>query len=169
MKRTIESIQSNEVIWCKTVQEAKEFCKLLDIAGKTWSSGMKYTTSNYWNVYAEETCYKITHSEYCNRNFFIKDGLKITPASEFLEEKEFILSQGKGLQTPEGVSIDENWLKSKVTEYIKENVPVQIKSVPYQLCPMCHGIKIVEGKKPGTAIECDICKGEGIITQHVIE
>jgi len=56
--RTIESIQPNEVVHCKTQEEATAFCEMLDRSGKTWASGKTYKLAEKWETHKNKTYYR---------------------------------------------------------------------------------------------------------------
>lgn len=176
MKRTIESIKDNEVVWCKSPLEAEEFCKLLDVAGRT--DHMERSFNTYTDDYPGELCYDINHGQFCDRSFYKERSKIITPATEFIEDKQTPAEdkqEGHGgpmmkLSEQERVAFD----AMNKRENYGFSLSIQVKSVPYQLCPMCHGerIAMLIGTKDWALPKyqkCDICKGEGIIPQYVIE
>src|SRR3712207_5520197 len=48
---------------CKTEEEAKEFCALLDRAGRHWFNSKPYNRTR-WNTYKEDTCYFFNDGHY---------------------------------------------------------------------------------------------------------
>jgi hypothetical protein len=198
MSRTIESIKENEVVWCKSPEEAKEFCKLLAIAGKRTRNGDSYAI--VVNNHIGELCYNISRGACGDRPFYEQELKIITPATEFIEDQ-----QSDPILTPDHLGIYKQGQEAKKEGIPKSDNPyigvvgnaekiwsdgyesvnnlvkisyVQVKSVPYQLCPMCHGEKQIvsslrrsqDGQvQSSITIKCHICKGEGIIPQFVIE
>src|SRR3712207_9349337 len=51
------------VMHCKTEEEAKEFCALLDRAGRHWFNSKPYNRTR-WNTYKEDTCYFFNDGHY---------------------------------------------------------------------------------------------------------
>lgn len=180
MKRTIESIKDNEVVWCKSPLEAEEFCKLLDVAGRT--DHMERSFNTYTDDYPGELCYDINHGQFCDRSFYKERSKIITPATEFIEDKQTPAEdkqEGHGgpmmqLSEQERVAFDAMKSTDNSFLHMKPLSWTQMKSVPYQLCPMCHGKKLMyDEPRPKDSVtvvtKCDICKGEGVIPQHIIE
>ena len=74
----------NEVIHCKTEEEAVALCKIMDDAGLEWAGGSSYIDKTQWNLYKEDTCYmpqsgQYGSIQYCTKNFNI-----VYEASEFI-------------------------------------------------------------------------------------
>lgn len=187
MKRTLDSIKENEVVWCKSPEEAEQFCKLLDAAGKVLCSGTKY--SRVSDMYQYELCLHIKLGTFGTRESYLLDDCNITLATDFIEDQ----------QTPvKKADIDEKLFQKKwenhekklpVTETdrdelitiidnqkrVIDNLRFQLlgtKFVPYQLCPMCHGAGntyAINMTTSLTGLLCKICNGVGIIPQYVIE
>lgn len=100
----------NEVIHCKTEEEAVALCKIMDDAGLEWAGGSSYIDKTQWNLYKEDTCYmpqsgQYGSIQYCAKNFNIvyeaSDFITTTEATErnycrFKTEAEFIAEYGTG-------------------------------------------------------------------------
>lgn len=84
LPRPISDIKTNEVIHCKTLDEAKAICLLFDFSGYMWESGTKYTERNNWNVNGENTCYNVREGVYANKKYYLDRNYIISDASEFL-------------------------------------------------------------------------------------
>lgn len=89
MKRTIDSIKENEVIWCKSPEEAEKFCKL--IANRVMYSGSKYI--DFKNVHIGYLCYNLHNGQYASKHYYESSHLSgrnytIIPATEFIEDEE---------------------------------------------------------------------------------
>lgn len=89
MSFRFEDYTDKYVMCCETKQESDEFCKVMDEAKKTWSTGIRYTERNRWNQYKENTCYDFNNGMYCEINYFIKnkdEGWKILFWKDFRNE-----------------------------------------------------------------------------------
>jgi hypothetical protein len=84
LPRSISDLKTNEVIHCKTLDEANAICLLFDSAGYTWDSGEKYSEKNNFCVYGENTCYNLLAGVYSERKFYLDRNYIISSASEFL-------------------------------------------------------------------------------------
>lgn len=73
------------------------------------------------------------------------------------------------MNKPKSIDPDKLLKEFNKTENQLFIIPTTVKSVPYQLCPMCHGKRYVAISGSMTNEKCDICDGEGIIPQHIIE
>lgn len=49
---------------CKTLEEAKDFCRVLDSNGRTWSTGDSYTNYTFWNTHESGTVYYFNKGTY---------------------------------------------------------------------------------------------------------
>jgi hypothetical protein len=74
-------------VHCKTIEEAKDFCKQMHEHGMVWCNGDSYLNSNEWERYKSKTCYS---SEGCYGvyNYYIKNNYTILEWSDFMK-KEF--------------------------------------------------------------------------------
>jgi len=79
--KLVTELKENEVIHCKTEEEAVAICKLMHEAGLMWNSGRSYDTRTN---YGENTCYMPEIGKFINFADAIEDGLTIYPASLFL-------------------------------------------------------------------------------------
>lgn len=146
MKRTIDSIQPDEVVHCKTPEEAEKFCKMLDDSSRCLWGKITYTGIRLAHI--EELGFIVQLGTYGSIASYESDNRKIIPATEFIEDED---EQERG------------------ELLIKQSVPVQVKYVPYQLCPMCNGVGEIPIGIYGTTNHCRICDRKGIIPQYVIE
>jgi hypothetical protein len=183
MKRTIESIKENEVVWCKSPEEAKKFERLLHESDKAWCDGDSYIESSRSTEYYGHLCYWVNAGGYSAKEYYESESYIITPAIEFIEDQQTAPVEQKEEEEEEDIydavlSFRENHPEEVKKLFDSLNPPVQVKSVPYQLCPMCHGEKQIvsslrrsqDGQvQSSITIKCHICKGEGIIPQFVIE
>ena len=46
------------VVYCKTEEEAIDFCRQMNAHGMKWYNGDSYLKRNNWDIHKEETCYK---------------------------------------------------------------------------------------------------------------
>lgn len=67
------------VVWCKTEEEAKEFCKMMHDAGLKWCSGDSYLQFTNWFVHEEDTCYNPNNGMFSDKIFFKTEGYDIIP------------------------------------------------------------------------------------------
>jgi len=74
----VSELGNKEVIWCSTLVEAEEICKLL-----------KRTDQIYlYHIYPGKICYYPITGEYCSRDFYSsRENYTIYPASQFLTSK----------------------------------------------------------------------------------
>lgn len=156
-KRTIESITDNEAVLCKTRQEAGEFCKLLHAAGKKWSDGDTYDKVTRSDRHPGCLCYS-ARGRYGERADYESMDYTISYATEFLEEEP---------ESEEPEKVNGPTIYDMVKE-IHQKIMISPSSVPYQLCPMCNGLKYVPGMSTAINQQCGICSGKGIIPQHII-
>ena len=92
----ITDLKENQVVHCKTHEEAKRVLKLAHEAGMKWCTHISYIENDYWGRYQEETCYKFTSGSYGDipyyqsERFEIISSEKITDMenkTEFFEER----------------------------------------------------------------------------------
>lgn len=57
MKFNLDDYKGNYCMHCKTMEEAENFCQVLNRNGKVWSSGDRYTKYTNWDVYQSQTVY----------------------------------------------------------------------------------------------------------------
>lgn len=65
-------------VWCKTEEEARDFCKNLHENGSVWCD----EDSTHWGAYGEQTCYDPTG--YCDMDWFRKKNYTIIPWSDYM-------------------------------------------------------------------------------------
>lgn len=94
MKFRFEDYQVNYVMWCKTEEEAKDFCRVMHESGRKWNSGDSYIESTKFLEYLDETCYNFNMNTYSDRDDYIVMGFTILEWSDFMEKK-FTLSDLK--------------------------------------------------------------------------
>lgn len=93
MKFRFEDYQGDYVMWCKTEEEAKDFCRVMHESGRKWKSGKSYKINN-WILYKEHMCYVFNDNMFISKDDAIDDGYKILKWEDFME-KEFTLSDLK--------------------------------------------------------------------------
>ena len=81
-------IKGKYVMCCKTFEEAKEFCELLNALGLRWTNGERYTDNYEWHVYEEDTCYDFYNGFYCDKGYWETMGFTILEWSDFSNKKE---------------------------------------------------------------------------------
>lgn len=55
--RFTEHPEKDKVMWCKTEEEAEEFCRILSENGRTWAMGKSYYGRTNWENFRNYTCY----------------------------------------------------------------------------------------------------------------
>lgn len=79
--------ESNKIaVWCKTGEEAKDFCIKSHEHGLDWCSNKSRAQNTYWDKYSggyeKETCY--TYDSYCDKKWFEKEGYTILNWSDYM-------------------------------------------------------------------------------------
>ncbi len=58
----------------------------------------------------------------------------------------------------------------ELLQALGEYAAQQVKSVPYQCCPVCNGRGLVQSQFSSTGFDmCSVCEGRKIIPQFIIE
>ena len=72
-------------VWCKTEEEAIDFCNQSHEHGYDWISGRSRAEITNWDSesYAEETCY--TYDSYCSKSYFKLEEYKIVEWSDYMD------------------------------------------------------------------------------------
>ena len=92
----ITELKENQVVHCKTHEEAERVLELAHEAGMKWRAGNSYIEDDNWGRYQEETCYKFTSGSFGRIPFFKSEGYEIIPSekitdmenkTEFFEER----------------------------------------------------------------------------------
>ena len=80
------------VVNCKTKEEAKAFCNLMDKHELEWSSGDSYIELTEWESHKEKTCYD-SNGSYSEVNLYEEHGYKVLEFSDydFTEEPEKVI------------------------------------------------------------------------------
>jgi hypothetical protein len=60
----VTDLKPNEVIHCKTHDEAIRICGMMHEAGMTWCNGNNYENNDQWDVEGADTCYDPSAGEY---------------------------------------------------------------------------------------------------------
>lgn len=81
---------------CKTRQEAEDFCREMEKAGLTWSSGNSYLSWSCFDPYKEQTCYCFNKGTYDSTVYAKDKGYQILEWSDYRstepkEEQEKIM------------------------------------------------------------------------------
>lgn len=71
---------------CSTLKEAKNFCHIMDKAGKTWVNGDLYMLTNEWYANEEKTCYLFNEGKYASLGHAKKQGYIILEWSDYTNE-----------------------------------------------------------------------------------
>lgn len=77
-------------VWCKTEEEAIDFCKKSHEKGYDWGSGISRVAESFWEFYQSETCYATEF--YSPRDFYIKNNYNIFEWSDFIHPYTFTKS-----------------------------------------------------------------------------
>ena len=89
-----EDYKGKYVMWCKTEEEAKDFCRVMHESGRKWKSGDSYIKYPRFSEHLTETCYNFNDDSYCYKNWYKIHGHTILKWENFME-KEFTLSDLK--------------------------------------------------------------------------
>ena len=84
----IEDLGPVDVVHCDTEEKANKILKLSHEAGKKWVLGSLLKRNEYDDC-KSETCYNLSgdHVQYCDREWYIKNGYKIVSADTILSEE----------------------------------------------------------------------------------
>lgn len=94
MKFRFEDYQGNYVMWCKTEEEAKDFCRVMHESGRRWGSGDDYVKYPRFTAHLDETCYNFNSGSFANIHWYKRHDFIILKWEDFME-KEFTLSDLK--------------------------------------------------------------------------
>lgn len=102
----------NVCMHCKTRQEAEDFCREMEKAGLTWSSGNSYLSWSCFDPYKEQTCYCFNKGTYDSTVYAKDKGYQILEWSDYRstepkeeQEKTMSKSNDKPLSYQEATSI----------------------------------------------------------------
>ena len=87
MKFRFEDYQGKYVMWCKTEEEAKDFCRVMDEDGRTWIDDVRYISKINYNEYREETCYSFNRGKFGYTSLYKKRDYTILKWEDFMEKK----------------------------------------------------------------------------------
>ena len=93
MKFRFKDYKGDYVMWCKTEEEAKDFCRVMHESGRKWESGKSYKINN-WILEKENMCYMFNYNTFLSKEDAIDDGYTILKWEDFME-KEFTLNDLK--------------------------------------------------------------------------
>ena len=88
MKFDFDKYKGKYAMHCKTEEEAKEFCKVMHDAGRTWFSGTPYLPCTMWDWHSEKTVYYFNEGGYGFTEGPITQDYTILEWSDFRKEKE---------------------------------------------------------------------------------
>ena len=94
MRFRFEDYKGDYVMWCKTEEEAKDFCRVMHESGRKWGSGDSYIEKTNFLEYLDKTCYNFNKNTYSDRDYYIIRYYTILEWEDFME-KEFTLSDLK--------------------------------------------------------------------------
>lgn len=80
-------------VWCKTEEEAIDFCNYSHEQGYDWRSSKKRNEFTYWDVYKDQTCY--ADDGYCNKSWFEKHKYNILDWSDYMDKPKNSKSDSK--------------------------------------------------------------------------
>lgn len=94
MRFRFEDYKGDYVMWCKTEEEAKDFCRVMHESGRKWGSGDSYIECSRFADHLGETCYNFNNGSYSYKNWYKRYNFTILKWEDFME-KEFTLSDLK--------------------------------------------------------------------------
>ncbi len=87
-KFNLDDYKGKYVMYCKTEEEAKDFCRVLHEAGRKWDDGISYEVTTRFEVFTVCTCYNFNAGSVGNYLFYDSHGYTILEWSDFMR-KEF--------------------------------------------------------------------------------
>lgn len=94
MRFRFEDYKGDYVMWCKTEEEAEDFCRVMHESGRKWGSGNSYIEYSRFSDYLDRTCYNFNSGSFAYRNWYERYDFTILEWEDFME-KEFTLSDLK--------------------------------------------------------------------------
>lgn len=88
MRFRFEDYKGDYAMWCKTEEEAKDFCRVMHESGRTWGSGDSYIEYPRFLDHEDETCYNFNNGSFANIYWYKRYDFIILEWSDFME-KEF--------------------------------------------------------------------------------
>ncbi len=83
----ITELKENQVVHCKTHEEAKRVLKLADEAGMKWCTNKSYIKYDMWNTYKDKTCYKFTNGSFGTIPYFKSEDFEIISSEKITDNK----------------------------------------------------------------------------------
>lgn len=71
---------------CETIEEAEDFCRVLNKNGKVWSSGDRYTKYTNWDVYQSQTVYYFNKGTFGDIDHVRKNQVTILKWHDFMND-----------------------------------------------------------------------------------
>lgn len=87
MKFRFEDYKGDYVMWCKTEEEAKDFCRVMHESGRGWASGNLYINHTNYYSHTNETCYNFNAGEFSSMSYYKRNDYKILKWEDFMENK----------------------------------------------------------------------------------
>ena len=87
MKFIFEDYKGDYVMWCKTEEEANDFCRVMHEAGKKWGSGDSYIEYPRFSDHLDETCYNFNTDSYSYLDWYKNRYYTILKWEDFMEKK----------------------------------------------------------------------------------
>lgn len=76
----ITDVKENQVVHCRTEEEAERICKLMHEAGMKWKSGESYINITHYNECQSGIYYNVKNGTYCDEEYFISHRYEIIPS-----------------------------------------------------------------------------------------
>ena len=87
MRFRFEDYKGDYVMWCKTEEEAKDFCRVMYESGRKWESGDSYVEYPRFLDHEDETCYNFNNGLYSYKNWYKNRDYTILKWEDFMEKK----------------------------------------------------------------------------------
>ena len=88
MKFRFEDYKGDCVMWCKTEEEAKDFCRVMHESGRKWENSASYIKYPRFSDLLDETCYNFNNGSYSYMDWYKYRDYTILEWEDFME-KEF--------------------------------------------------------------------------------
>ena len=89
MKFNLDNYKAkNYCMHCKTMEEAENFCQVLNENRRTWTTGQKYINHTNWDVYRDKTVYYFNKGTFDRVLFAQNTSGIILEWSDFMENKD---------------------------------------------------------------------------------
>lgn len=76
----ITDVKENQIVHCRTEEEAERICKLMHEAGMKWKSGESYINITHYNKCQSGIYYNVKNGTYCDEEYFVSHGYEIIPS-----------------------------------------------------------------------------------------